>query len=583
MKSLKSALLVLSTLALLASCSSSGGSSSSKSTKDDASYTGGADSSVSTNTSAFSIETDDGTYAESDGVYTISSYGTYTLSGTLVGQIFVNVDETDDGDSTVELDLSGVSISYAGNAPIYIKSADEVKIKAIKDTVNYVVDLRDLESDEVDTQGSGAIYAKTDLKLVGAGTLNVTGTYNNGIHSTKDLTIKNQTLVVSAPNTAIKGNDSVTVKEDAVITAVSTNGDALKTTNTDTSSSGKQHGTVTIEGGTINLYAAYDGISAAYDAIVQEGQDDSGNTYSPNLTIKTQTYASSYISKYSASKKSAYAGPGGGQQGGGQQPGGDQGGMDQGNTDSDEDSEKGIKAENTVQILGGTVNIASYDDAIHANYGTTFDNDSSSTGVGDVIISGGSVSITTKDDGLHADRYLRISGGTVNVSTAYEGLEGNQIYISGGDIDVYATNDGMNAGSSSGMAGLTAYIEVSGGNSFITVPSNGDVDSVDSNGSYKQTGGVVISAGPSSSMASGLDTEGTVTVNGGTLLVFGATEKTPSYGSGVTKSSLSGSYGSSKSYTVTFSSGSFSTGTFPSYNYSGATAWSTYGSLSSIK
>ena len=47
--------------------------------------------------------------------------------------------------------------------------------------------------------------------MEGAGTLVVNGAYNNGIHTTKDLTIQNLSLTSSAYNNALKGNDSVTV------------------------------------------------------------------------------------------------------------------------------------------------------------------------------------------------------------------------------------------------------------------------------------------------------------------------------------------------------------------------------------
>ena len=241
----------------------------------------------------FSITTKDGTYSRSGNVFTISSYGTYALIGTFVGQIYVDVPETEEGESTVELELKGTNISYGENAPIYIASADEVKIKANKKTTNTITDLRELQSEDDDTQGKGAIYAKCDLKFTGTGSLSVVGTYNNGIHTTKDLKVKNQTLTVQAPNNAIKGNDSITI-ESGIVTAISTGGDALKTENTDLSSSGKQRGTVTITGGTVNLYAACDGIDAAYDAIITNGvdEDDPSVTTVPTVNILTNKYSS---------------------------------------------------------------------------------------------------------------------------------------------------------------------------------------------------------------------------------------------------------------------------------------------------
>lgn len=222
------------------------------------------------------------------------------------------------------------------------------------------------------------------------------------------------------------------------------------------------------------------------------------------------------------------------------QPGrpGDQmgGGMQEGNNDKAEVSAKGIKAENEINISDGTFFIKTYDDAIHTNYGTAFEN--GATGIGDINISGGTFSIYASDDGLHADHALNISGGTIDVEYSYEGLEGNIINISGGYTKVYSIDDGLNAANKSNV---TPSILVSGGIIDVTVYGQ-DVDGIDSNGTFTQTGGYVITKGGNSQMSTGLDCDGAVTVNGGTFIAFGKTEKTPSKGSGVSSYTLTGSY-----------------------------------------
>lgn len=718
MKRAASWILVLSSFALLSACSSN--NSSVESSKADDSYESGSTTSVSTDStsfstatsepsstettqdqssfsvatsepsstetsqeqSSFSIATSDGSYSKSGSIYTISSYGTYTLSGSLVGQIYVDVPETDEGESEVEIDLNEVDISYGENSPIYIASADKVKIKAIKKTTNTITDLRELESSEDESQGNGAIYGKADLNLIGTGTLNVVGTYNNGVHTTKDLKIKKQNLTVTAPNNAIKGNDSINITSGS-ITAISTGGDALKTSNSDISTSGKQRGNISITGGTVNLYAACDGIDAAYDAIIAEGvdEDDPDVTTVPEVSIKTNkfssytgeivsssettmylrtttqhnssyrysvyfyndsleegvwrdatyktymqggrnsyyyyeldrpaNYSSFKVFKFSSSSSNSltsYVACSSGDtintnrdcvtftsssnsisisgwttysasQGQGGPGGGGNWGGESGNSNKAEDSAKGIKSANSVQISGGNIDIQAHDDGIHANYGETLEN--GSTGVGDVLISGGSTTIYASDDGVRADRYLRLSGGNVKVSYAYEALEGNQIYISGGTADVFGTDDGVNAGNSSSMAGLSPLLSVSGGYLFCAVPSSGDTDGLDSNANISITGGTVITCGPSSGMASALDADGSVSMSGGTLVVFGGVEKSPS--TSLTKSTINGTYGSGNSYTIAFSNGTaINTMAFPNYSYRNGYTWSSNGSLSSI-
>lgn len=223
-----------------------------------------------------------------------------------------------------------------------------------------------------------------------------------------------------------------------------------------------------------------------------------------------------------------------------------------GNTNSADVSAKGIKAENEIYIKKGTIDIKAYDDAIHANNDGIIENGSSP--LGNIIISGGNTTVEASDDAIHADGSLTISDGEINVKSAYEGLEANVINISGGSSYVYATDDGVNA--TSGNA--TPSINVSGGLLDVEVPTNGDTDGIDSNGSFTQSGGVVIVKGPgnaggNSMGAAALDTDGAVSVSDGTLIIFGGTEKTPTTNSKITKTLCSSNSVASGSHTVSFS------------------------------
>jgi len=182
-------------------------------------------------------------------------------------------------------------------------------------------------------------------------------------------------------------------------------------------------------------------------------------------------------------------------------------------------SSKGIKADNNVYVDGGTILIYSYDDGIHANHDTLLE--TSVYGEGSVYISGGDITITTKDDGIHADQKVMINGGAINIITSYEGVEGNQIYVSGGSTTIFSTDDGFNASSGS----LSVTIVISGGFVDISVGS-GDTDAMDSNGTYVQTGGFVVSRSAlSGGMGGALDTNGTVSITGGTFIGIGSSER----------------------------------------------------------
>ena len=193
--------------------------------------------------------------------------------------------------------------------------------------------------------------------------------------------------------------------------------------------------------------------------------------------------------------------------------GGGPGGMGDGNTDKGDHSTKGIKAANEIIICAGTINIKSYDDAIHANNDTALENGVSP--LGKVRITGGNITVYSNDDGVHADGTLSIEAGTVSVTNAYEGLEGTSINISGGFVSVNSKDDGINATTTSGTA-----ISISGGVIYIYCTGDG----IDSN-SRTASVGIVISGGKTvvisnSGMNSALDTENGYTYTAGSLVAI---------------------------------------------------------------
>ncbi len=254
-----------------------------------------------TTTDDFTITSDTGAVSQNGSVYTIGTAGEYTLSGLLSdGQIAVDVGDDDE----VKLILDNASISCSTGAPILVKNAAEVTVKAEKGTYNTVTDLRTGSADGVEEDA--AIYAACDLKLSGSGTLIVESTFDNGVKSKDDLSVKNVTLKVTAAGNALKGNDSVEIKSGNLI-LISTASDGVKTENADVSSKGKQRGTVSITGGQVDIYAACDGISAAYNVEISEDETCTVNIYTASYantgaeTAGAETYLIVPASLYSES------------------------------------------------------------------------------------------------------------------------------------------------------------------------------------------------------------------------------------------------------------------------------------------
>lgn len=502
-------------------------------------------------TGEFSITSTDGsTITQNDSIYTITQAGEYTVTGLLSeGQIVVNADDN----AEITIVLNGTSITCSNGSPIYIKNADNIKIKSEENTYNCIVDARAEADDNSDNSssenGNAAIYAACDLKLVGKGALSVTGNYNNGIQSKDDISIKNVTIKVNAVNNAIKGNDEVAIESGEII-AISRKGDGIKTSNSSLSNKGKQKGNVIISGGNIDIYAACDGIDAAY------GVDVSGDG---NLNIYTDTYSNyseAVAADNSGSSASSVGTPPdmnntqnngnmgnppdmnnsssnsgnnpdmkGNFSGGNRAANGMPGNNSSGNSSKKSYSTKGIKAESEINISGAAINISSTDDGIHANSDSGV-LETGEDGKGIISISGGTITISTGDDGIHADKELNITDGYINVLTSYEGLEAITINISGGQNFVYAADDGINACTGDGTS--TPLINITGGYVDVTTGS-GDTDAIDSNGSYTQSGGMVLVKGGSSSgqVSGSIDVDGNITITGGTCVALGGICETP--------------------------------------------------------
>lgn len=449
-----------------------------------------------------------------NNICTISQPGVFTVTGEMTGgQIVVDVDKAVYPDGVVELDLSGMSLTNTENSPIYIASiADEVVISAKNGTENTISDGTGYTNADGDT---GAVYSKDDIKFKGKGKLTVNGNAADAIVGKDDIKIYNGTLVVNAADDGIRAKDTVTIGNTSSdgtevdysnlsVTVKTKAGDGIKATSTDVSSTAKQLGLVTVNGGTINIESYADGISAEQFFTMNGG----------DLTIKTYE-GSSYTGSGTAA---------GGNTGGWDGPGGGMG-MD-GNSNKTDVSAKGIKAVGLydeagttwqsvgdITINGGRITIDSSDDAIHCG--------------GDMQLIGGELKLSSADDGAHADHNLTIgtkdSGKyddiVVYVEKCYEGIEAQKIYQNSGSVIVNSTDDGFNAaggsdGSGSGNTGMPwgqggggfgrggfgggnsgDYIMQFNGGFAIVNAANGDHDGYDSNGNIEINGGYLVSNG----------------------------------------------------------------------------------------
>ena len=158
-----------------------------------------------------------------------------------------------------------------------------------------------------------------------------------------------------------------------------------------------------------------------------------------------------------------------------------------------------ITSKDTLTINDGTYIIESVDDGIR--------------GKDSLTILNGKFTINVADDAIRSDGIITIEDGTFNI-TASEGIEATYIKINGGEINIEASDDGINAANKSDE--YTPTIEINGGDITITM-GQGDTDGVDSNGDIIINGGTISVTGQST-----FDYDGEGVINGGTVICNGS-------------------------------------------------------------
>ena len=137
-------------------------------------------------------------------------------------------------------------------------------------------------------------------------------------------------------------------------------------------------------------------------------------------------------------------------------------------------------------------------------------------------IESGTLTLSAGDDALHSDYTLNIgsentTGPTVTVTASNEGLEGATVNICSGTIHITSTDDCINA-ANEGLTDYSYAINISGG-TVIAYSSTGD--GFDSNGNLTISGGTVAVWTANGADNEPLDADGTVTISGGTVLAAG--------------------------------------------------------------
>ncbi len=98
----------------------------------------------------------------------------------------------------------------------------------------------------------------------------------------------------------------------------------------------------------------------------------------------------------------------------------------------------GLRGKDSLKILDGAFTIEAGQDCLKASR----DDDPTR---GFVVIDGGTFTLNAGDDAIHGETYLLVKGGAIDIQTCVEGLEAMVVQVDGGDIDVVAQDDAINA------------------------------------------------------------------------------------------------------------------------------------------
>lgn len=438
-----------------------------------------------------SIEVE-GEGATVDGsIVTLKSGGSYYLEGTLTNGGVI-VDSSDE----VYIILNGVDITNETSSAIYIKNAKIVYLNINESTVNTLTDGVSYQNDSSEDIDA-TIYSKDDLVIMGTGTLNIMANYNHGIHSKDYIQILDGSINIISKNEGIKGKDYVAIKDGNI--SIKSESDGIQATNENDSTLGY----IVIDGGVFNIDSVGDGISAMTKLSITNGV----------FNIKTG----------GGSKNDSTSSLWG----------------SWGNVN--DISSKGLKAGELIVIEGGDFEIDTSDDAIHSN--------------NSIVIKDGVFIINSGDDGIHSDTSLIIDGGNIDVKKSYEGIESLSITINDGNINVVASDDGINAAGgndASSMNGRRGQNNISNGSGKIIINGgyayiNSTGDGIDSNGSVVLSDGIVLVDGPTNSGNGALDYDTTFVISGGTLIAAGSSGMSQNPSSTSTQNIIAVNFSSSKS------------------------------------
>ena len=270
----------------------------------------------------------------------------------------------DAGDTDkVQIVLCGADITSATSAAIYALAADKVFITLADGTENHLSNGGEyiaIDENNIDA----VIFSKTDLTLNGTGSLTIQAQAGHGVVSKDELVVTQGSYTITAASHGLSGKDSIAIAGGSF--HITSGKDGIHAENSDDTSMGFLY----IADGTFTIAAQGDAVSASGALLIDGGTFDL--TTGEGSASVTMSSDSSF---------------------------GQMGGVPTEISAAEEDttSQKGIKAEGSFTINGGSYTMDTVDGGIHAG--------------GDLLITAGEFVLSSGDDAIHCDSALTIQSG----------------------------------------------------------------------------------------------------------------------------------------------------------------------------
>jgi hypothetical protein len=388
--------------------------------------------------------------------------------------------------------LNGVGITNPRGAAINIQCGKKVTVTLAGETNNRLTDAATYNHTEGEDM-KATFFSEGQLNIYGKGRLEIRGKYKHAICTDDYFCMYEGDICINeAASDGIHANDEVLLVSGAL--AIRSSGDGIES----------EKDVIQIQGGQVRIFTTGEkahGLKSKGDLTIDTAESIEINTYgnaskgcniSGNLTIKQGEII------INTAGDALYE-----------------------SEEADISSAAGIKCDGDILIDNTTLTILSTG---RGGKGISAD--------GGIIVNDGQITLTTTGGQYVYDRNndtaakamkcegdMRINGGSLLIKTygvEAEGLESKAtLTLAGGRIEILAYDDCINAAN---------HIQIDGGEIYCNSTVN---DGIDSNGTVTITGGTIVSAG-SSQPEEGIDCDqNRFTITGGTIIGLGGATSTP--------------------------------------------------------